>query len=89
MKKLLLILFSKSHHRTVCGCLNLIKLTSVIVSGGKGENEQLAKRSMLLFSVLGGHLSLRASWITHFPHINLYIAESCLKMAITSLLPLN
>lgn len=88
MKKCLLILFSRSHHHTVCGCLGLIKLTCVIVSGRKGENKQLVKRSMLLFSVQD-HFSPRASWITTFPHIKLYIAESCLKMAIASLLPLN
>lgn len=42
MEKYLLILFSKSHHHTVCGCLSLIKLTCVIVSGGKGEKKLTA-----------------------------------------------
>lgn len=39
MKKCLLFLFSKSHDHTLCGCLSLIKLTCVIVSGGKGEKK--------------------------------------------------
>lgn len=62
-----------------------VKLTCVIVSGRKRENEQLVKRLVLLFSVQGGYLSLRSSWITPFPQKG----ESCVKVVDPSLFPLN